>query len=110
MNKWRYFYYPCQFGWHAALRRRNLLMSGVLAILLLIIAIFAEHWLVFFINGYNMKQIAVRIRWISRMPVGFSFAVATLRTRRSNYRLDRRLLWHCNHMYRFHLMGRSSNL
>lgn len=48
MNKWRYFYYPCQFGWHAALRRRRLLMSGVLAILLLIIAIFAEHWLVFF--------------------------------------------------------------
>jgi len=38
MDKWRYFY-PYQFGWHAALRRRSLLMSGLLAVFLLILTI-----------------------------------------------------------------------
>ncbi len=80
MNKWRYFYYPCQFGWHAALRRRSLLMSGVLAILLLIIAIFAENWLVFdqwlhYETNSGAESDGSRI-----CQIGFSFAFAALRT------------------------------
>ncbi|MCD5201564.1 hypothetical protein [Enterococcus casseliflavus] len=106
MNKWRYFYYPCQFGWHAALRRRNLLMSGVLAILLLIIAIFAEHWLVFFhqwlqyeTNSSENHMDLTYASWLFFLQLlRFVLGVLTVG-------LIATFLWHCNHMYRFHLMG-----
>ena len=106
MNKWRYFYYPCQFGWHAALRRRSLLMSGVLAILLLIIAIFAEHWLVFFhqwlqyeTNSNENQMDLTYASWLFFLQLlRFVLGVLTVG-------LIAAFLWHCNHMYRFHLMG-----
>lgn len=106
MNKWRYFYYPCQFGWHAALRRRSLLMSGVLAILLLIIAIFAEHWLVFFhqwlqyeTNSSENQMDLTYASWLFFLQLlRFVLGVLTVG-------LIAAFLWHCNHMYRFHLMG-----
>ena len=106
MNKWRYFYYPCQFGWHAALRRRSLLMSGVLAILLLIITIFAEHWLVFFhqwlqyeTNSSENQMDLTYASWLFFLQLlRFVLGVLTIG-------LIAAFLWHCNHMYRFHLMG-----
>lgn len=106
MNKWRYFYYPRQFGWHAALRRRSLLMSGVLAILLLIIAIFAEHWLVFFhqwlqyeTNSSENQMDLTYASWLFFLQLlRFVLGVLTVG-------LIAAFLWHCNHMYRFHLMG-----
>ncbi|MGF1995783.1 hypothetical protein [Enterococcus casseliflavus] len=106
MNKWRYFYYPCQFGWHAALCRRSLLMSGVLAILLLIIAIFAEHWLVFFhqwlqyeTNSSENQMDLTYASWLFFLQLlRFVLGVLTVG-------LIAAFLWHCNHMYRFHLMG-----
>lgn len=106
MNKWRYFYYPCQFGWHAALSRRSLLMSGVLAILLLIIAIFAEHWLVFFhqwlqyeTNSSENQMDLTYASWLFFLQLlRFVLGVLTVG-------LIAAFLWHCNHMYRFHLMG-----
>ncbi len=65
-------------------------MSGVLAILLITPSL--QDWLVFFINGYNMKQNeAVRIRWISRMPVGFSLQLLRFALGVLTGRLDRRL-------------------
>ena len=110
MNKWRYFYYPCQFGWHAALRRHSLLMSGVLAILLMIIANFAENWLVFFhqwlqyeTNSSENQMDLTYASWLFFLQLlRFVLGVLTIG-------LIAAFFWHCNHMYRFHLMGRSSN-
>lgn len=93
-------------GWHAALRRRSLLMSGVLAILLLIIAIFAEHWLVFFhqwlqyeTNSSENQMDLTYASWLFFLQLlRFVLGVLTIG-------LIAAFLWHCNHMYRFHLMG-----
>jgi len=81
-------------------------MSCVLAILLLIIAIFAEHWLVFFhqwlqyeTNSSENQMDLTYASWLFFLQLlRFVLGVLTVG-------LIAAFLWHCNHMYRFHLMG-----
>ncbi|GAA2897558.1 hypothetical protein RU99_GL002524 [Enterococcus casseliflavus] len=81
-------------------------MSGVLAIILLIIAIFAEHWLVFFhqwlqyeTNSSENQMDLTYASWLFFLQLlRFVLGVLTVG-------LIAAFLWHCNHMYRFHLMG-----
>ncbi len=105
MDKWRYFY-PYQFGWHAALRRRGLLMSGLLAVFLLILTIFAENWLLFFHDWLqyesNNSEIQTDLTYAS-----WIFFLQLLRVALGMLTLGliSAFLWQYNHMYHYHLIG-----